>query len=149
MQIHFSKTPRADTYLSHHLADDGLLAGAAAALLRGIDTLATHVCLEVAKHRVQLVLLDVGDRLGGRLVALVLRLIVVGRAGLRYLDPRLVVALARWQGTAGFRAYGLDRPGVRRRRGRRVCGRLMVLLVGGAAAGGVTLVVAAVYLRQQ
>lgn len=44
-----------------HLSDNGLLAGAAAALLARVDTLATHVCLQVAEHRVQVVLL------GGRL----------------------------------------------------------------------------------
>ena len=71
-----------------HLSDDGLLAGVAAALLRSVDSLAAHVCLEVAKHRVQLVLSDVRDRLGGRRVALVLRLIVMARARLRYVHPR-------------------------------------------------------------
>lgn len=36
-----------------YLAHDGFLAGAAAALLAGIDSLATHVGLEVTKHGIQ------------------------------------------------------------------------------------------------
>lgn len=43
-----------DDYLTH----DGLLAGAAASLLGRIDTLAAHVGLEIAEHRIQLILLE-------------------------------------------------------------------------------------------
>lgn len=54
-----------------HLSDDGLLAGAAAALLARVDSLATHVCLQVAEHGVQVLFL------GGRLR----RARVLGRVG--------------------------------------------------------------------
>lgn len=40
------------------LADDGLLAGAAASLLGCVDSLAAHVCLQITKHRIQRVLFD-------------------------------------------------------------------------------------------
>lgn len=33
-----------------HLSDDGLLAGVAASLLGGLDSLATHVCSERSEH---------------------------------------------------------------------------------------------------
>lgn len=33
-----------------HLANDGLLAGVAASLLRGLDSLAAHVCSERSEH---------------------------------------------------------------------------------------------------
>lgn len=44
----------ADDYLTH----DRLLAGVAASLLGRVDTLAAHVGLEVAEHRIQLILLE-------------------------------------------------------------------------------------------
>lgn len=44
----------ADGYLTH----DRLLAGVAASLLSCVDTLAAHVGLEVAEHRIQLILLE-------------------------------------------------------------------------------------------
>jgi len=41
-----------------YLAHNGLLAGVAASLLSRVDTLAAHVGLEVAEHRIQLILFD-------------------------------------------------------------------------------------------
>lgn len=38
------------------LADDGLIAGVTAALLRRIDTLPRHIRLQVPKHTIQLIL---------------------------------------------------------------------------------------------
>ncbi len=49
-----------------HLADDGLVAGAAASLLGRIDALSVHVSLKGAEHRIQL----------GRLVLLALEALV-------------------------------------------------------------------------
>lgn len=71
-----------------HLADDRLVAGIAAALLRRGHTLAAHVGLQVAEHRVQLVALLNGLRLRRR-VRLRLRL----RLRVRGLRVRLGVAV--------------------------------------------------------
>lgn len=48
----FKNRDAVDGYLAH----DGFLAGVAASLLGRVDTLATHVSLKIAKHRIQLVL---------------------------------------------------------------------------------------------
>lgn len=42
----------------YHLAHDRLLAGAAASFLGCVDTLAAHVGLKIAEHRIQLILLQ-------------------------------------------------------------------------------------------
>lgn len=77
------------------LAHYGLLAGVAAAFLARVDSLAAHVCLEVAKHRIQ-VLLGRRLRLGGlrRTVrrvgdGVVLRLALVDLEQMGLIAPRL------------------------------------------------------------
>lgn len=74
-----------------YLAHDGLLAGVAASLLSCVDSLAAHIGLEVAEHRIQLVLLDMSDDLGGVLAFSVLRLIMVSRVCLGDVDASLLL----------------------------------------------------------
>lgn len=72
----FGNHDAADGYLAH----DGLLAGVAASLLGRVDTLAAHVGLEIAEHRIQLVLLE-------RLA--LSRMIEMSRVGLGNVDTGL------------------------------------------------------------
>lgn len=78
---HFRKTPL------HYLSNDGLLASTAASLLGSVDSLSAHVCLQIAEHRIQLVLLDVGDRVNG--LAVLGLVVVMSGARLGYVDARL------------------------------------------------------------
>lgn len=59
----------------YYLAYDGFIAGAAASLLAGVDSLTAHVCLEITKHRIQVLFLRRrGLRLGSLKWARVLRI---------------------------------------------------------------------------
>lgn len=90
----------ADGYLTH----DRLLAGVAASLLGCVDTLAAHVGLEVAKHRIQLILLE-------RLA--LSRLVEMSRVGLGDVNAGLCAlggqrALRALSGLVGLRVWGVD-----------------------------------------
>lgn len=81
--------------LHGYLAHDRLLASAAASLLSCVDSLAAHVGLEITKHRIQLVLLDMRDGLGGVVAFSVLRLVMLSRVSLGDVDAGLLRALGR------------------------------------------------------
>lgn len=96
----------ADGYLTH----DRLLAGVAASLLSCVDTLAAHVGLEVAEHRIQLILLE-------RLA--LSRMIEMSRVGLGDVNA----SLRALGGQRALRALG----GLVGLRVRRVGHRLMLM----------------------
>lgn len=89
-----------------YLAHDGFLAGVAASLLSRVNSLAAHVGLEVAKHRIQLVLLE-GLAFPWEL------LVLVGRVGLGDVNARLRAlnggqrALRTLGGLVGLRVRGV------------------------------------------
>lgn len=93
-----------------YLAHDGLLAGVAASLLGSIDSLAAHVGLEIAEHRIQLVLLE-------RLA--LSRMIEMGRVSLGDVDA----SLRALGGQRALRALG----SLVRLRVRRVGHRLVLM----------------------
>lgn len=96
-----------------YLAHDRLLASAAASFLSCVDSLAAHVGLEVAEHRIQLVLFDMRNGLGGVMAFPVLRLIMMSRVSLGDVDAGLLRALGRQRtlralgGFVGFRVRGV------------------------------------------
>jgi len=98
---------------ANYLAYDGFLASAAASLLSRVNTLAAHVGLKIAKHRIQLVLLE-------RLAFSRELLILVGRVSLGDVNARL---RALSSGQRALRALG----GLVRLRVRRVGHRLMLM----------------------
>lgn len=96
--------------IESYLAHDGLLAGVAASLLGSIDSLAAHVGLEIAEHRIQLVLLE-------RLA--LSRMIEMGRVSLGDVDA----SLRALGGQRALRALG----SLVRLRVRRVGHRLVLM----------------------
>lgn len=93
-----------------YLAHDGLLASVAASLLGRIDSLTAHVGLEIAEHRIQLILFE-------RLA--LSWMVEMGRVGLGDVDA----GLRALRGQRTLRALG----GLIGLRVRRVCHRLVLM----------------------